>query len=384
MPRIAIVSSVFPDYPKGYISTYAGQLSHALTQQGHDIHIITSAIPDIVPTFKKVNVHKIVKSWSLMDLRNLTPLFQQIRPDIIHILHPTDLAKSPTSFFVQGLIETNKLLWKRPCLTTLFNYGELSWFEKIKLAPILVQSDEITVSQSAIKEEILRFWKHVGSKTHVINIGAREEAIWESSPDQRTKWDVKNEDIVICFLEELSEDSGFQPFIEAVTPLLRKKENLKILVPTGWKQPTFRYKMIKKIERQNILNRFIFTGQLNKKALWSAKQASDLFVFLSQKPMSSNFSPRIIESLHSQCPILTWDKNLKYDEFGVQNGQNIWISPFGNIEVLRNDLELLMASPRLRKTLTTNCAAFRQTFSFDAISNEFSRCYSRLLGQFNS
>jgi glycosyltransferase involved in cell wall biosynthesis len=379
MPRIAIVTSVYPNYPKSYTSFYAGSLSHALTQQGHDVHIITSAIPEIEATFKKVTVHKIIKSWGILDLRRLGPLFQQIKPDILHVLHPTELARSPSQFFVQALIETNRVLWKLPTLTSLFNFNDLSWFEKLKLAPIIAQSNEITVPQNHIQTEITKLWNGANQKTHVINVGAKEEEIFKPSLQERAKWDVGINEKVICFLEELTEDSGFVDMVEASSPLLRKNKNLKIMVPAGWRESTFRHKMITKLERENILNQFIFTGQLNEGEMLGAKQASDLFVFLGNRPLSSNFSWKIQSALYSQAPTLSWNEEQNYNEFGIRHGQNIWLSPFKNIQALRADLELLITNSTLRETLAQNASVFRGIFNFDTISNEMSRIYSRLL-----
>jgi glycosyltransferase involved in cell wall biosynthesis len=378
MPSIAIFSSVFPTDNAGYQSYYLGKLSQALTQQGYEIHVITTANPLIAPTLKKVNVHKIIKSWGLLDLRMIGPLFQKIRPEIIHIIHPTELATGSAQFFVQALIETNKVLWKLPILATLFNINELSWFEKIKLVPILAQCSEITVPQDHVREEIAKLWPPAGAKIQIVNIGAKEEEFFENLQTQKSNWDLTPTDKVICFMSD-SKQSGFEDFIDASADVLRKNKNLKVIVPSRWKDPNFRYRIIQKLEREQTLNQFIFTGELNDKELKSVKQSSDLFVFLEAKPLSSNFPWQVQTTLRSQSPTLCWTESQVYNEFGVVHGENIWLSPFKNIPLLSRDLEYLIQDDELRNKLAKGAAIFQRIFNFDFISNEMSRCYSKLL-----
>src|ERR1022692_278074 len=100
MARVAYISSTYPDYKKCGVGIYAGYLTKALAEQGHDMHVITTALPEIRSNLARVTIHKILESWTLSEVPKLTELFKKIKPDIIHINHPTSIAGKKTKMLV--------------------------------------------------------------------------------------------------------------------------------------------------------------------------------------------------------------------------------------------------------------------------------------------
>src|ERR1700683_1647140 len=117
MARIAFVTGTFPEHWDCPGAIYSQALASALTQQGHELHIITSAREDILPIYKKTHVHKIMSSWRPFEIYKIISLFKSINPEIMHILFPTQFSTGPTKLLLPLLPETNRLLWKIPCVT---------------------------------------------------------------------------------------------------------------------------------------------------------------------------------------------------------------------------------------------------------------------------
>jgi len=155
--RIAYISSTFPNFNGCGIGSYAGYLTKALAQEGHDIHVITTDIPEILAQFGGVKIHKIIKNWSIGEVPQLSKIFNQIRPDILHINHPTSIAGKKSRVLVNLLPELNKLLWKLPVVTTIHEFKNVSLLGKIKLIPLIWGSDAVTATNDLYAREIRKF-----------------------------------------------------------------------------------------------------------------------------------------------------------------------------------------------------------------------------------
>ena len=237
MSRIAYISSTFPDYQACGTGIYAGYLTEALAQQGHDVHVITTALPEIRAAHGKVTVHKILEKWSLLELPKLLQAFMKIRPDLIHINHPTTIAGAKTKVLVNFLPEVNRLTWRLPLVTTLHEFGNVSMLGKLKIMPMILASDAITVTNEHYRQKVQSFLpEELRDRVHVVNIGSAfkpylgtgenqmdEKAQGLKKKEQRARWDIKADDQVIGFVGFITPPKGFHNLIAAAGPLLRRQ-----------------------------------------------------------------------------------------------------------------------------------------------------------------
>jgi glycosyltransferase involved in cell wall biosynthesis len=387
MARVAFISSTFPDYKNCGVGIYAGYLTRALADQGHDIHVITSAIPEINPTHGKVTIHKILKSWQPTELFKLVELFHRIKPDILHINHPTTIAAGKSKVLVNVLPEINRSLWRLPCITTLHEFGRVSMLGKIKMLPMLTGSDVITVTSEFYKNAIQKFAPKISSgKIQILNVGSMFNNRWllGDKLEQRKRWDLNPQDKVVGFMGFITPPKGFHNLIEALIPLLKKDSRVKVLAISSWNQtsPSYRQKILDMIQKEKIVSQVVFTGFLKDEEMWEALSAVDVCAFPFDYPIEERSSGPLRQAIDRYLPTITFAKNLEYNEFGFQHGKNIWFSPFKDLKKFGEDAEILLNDEVLQKTLSEGAKNLRQVFSFDAVSNQLSRIYSSL-GNFN-
>jgi len=384
VPRIAYISSTFPDYQKCGTGIYAGYLTEALAQQGHDVHVITSSIPEIRPTFGKVTVHKALSGWNMPDLPKLMRLFFQIKPDIIHINHPTAIASAKSKVLVNLLPEINRTTWKLPLITTIHEFPNVSLLGKLKIIPMLLSSDVVTVTNRHYKEKMLKYLPaNYDRRIQVINLGSqfKQNLPARTKFEQKQRWDINPDDKVIGFVGFITPPKGFHNLITAVTPLLKKDPKLKVLALSSWNltKPSYRQKIMDLIEKAGISHQVIFSGFLEDDDLWSALSAIDLCVFAFDFPVEERSSGPLRQVIFKGLPTVVYANDINYSEFGFKHKENIWFTPIGNTEALRNDIQNLLDHTEQLENLSQGALALRHELSFDAISNAFSRVYSDLL-----
>jgi glycosyltransferase involved in cell wall biosynthesis len=383
MARIAYISSTFPDFKGCGVGIYAGYLTNSLAQLGHDVHVITSAIPEIRPTFGKVTVHKLLKSWQPTELYRLAEAFHRIRPDIIHINHPTKIAAGKSKVLVNMLPEINRALWRKPLVTTLHEFGRVSLLGKLKILPMLTGSDVITVTSRYYKDVILKFSPKMDpDKIEIVNIGSMfQNALPKvNRQEQRQRWGLRPDDKVVGFMGFITPPKGFHNLIEAMAPFMKADRKIKILALSSWNQsePAYRQLILNHIEGEGLSAQVIFTGFLEDNDMWNSLEAVNLCAFPFDLPVEERSSGPLRQSIDRGLATVTFAQDSKYDEFGFKHGHNIWFSPFKNLKVFGEDVVKLLNDINLQIQIGKGAHELRSVFSFDNVSNAMSRIYQRL------
>jgi glycosyltransferase involved in cell wall biosynthesis len=386
VPRIAFISSTFPDYQGCGTGIYAGYLTAALAQQGHEVHVITSARPEIRATYGKVTVHKVMEHWGLTEIPKLMQVFFQIKPDLIHINHPTAIAGAKTSLLVNLLPEVNRHLWKLPVITTLHEFHNVSVLGKIKVMPLLFASDVITVTNRRYQERVTKYLPAgMWPKVEVVNIGSqfRSDLPIADKNEQRAKWNLAPDDLVFGFAGFITPPKGFHNLIEAVAPLIKDNPKIKVLALSSWNlsSASYRQKILDMIESAGIVSNVIFTGYLKDEDMWAGLSAVDVCVFPFDFPVEERSSGPLRQVLHRGMPVIVFAEDLGYSEFGLKHGENIWFSPHQDIGRLRQDMLKMINDRALKEKLSSGAKDLKDEFSFDAVSNSMSRLYSQLLSK---
>jgi glycosyltransferase involved in cell wall biosynthesis len=204
--RIAYISSTFPDFDGCGTGIYAGYLTQALSGLNHDIHVITSAREEIKNTHARVTMHKVMTDWGLSQAPRMIQTLMQIRPQIIHLNHPTVIAGAKSKFLVNLLPEICATMMKVPFVTTLHEFGQVSRLGKIKLQPLLWGSDAITVTNKYYKNLIEKSLPDsMSKKIEIVDVGTNfsdviiKKANLPSKSELKEKWGFKNEDCVLGF-----------------------------------------------------------------------------------------------------------------------------------------------------------------------------------------
>lgn len=167
--KIAFLTSTFPQM-EFESARFAEQLVQSLAGLTHDVHVVTTASEEIVNTYPRATVHKIIQKWGLTDMPRLFFLLNQLRPDIIHLHHPSELCDSPLKLLPYALIEMNKTMGQSRIITTLHDFKKRSWITKKLYLSLVAGSSLVTVPNEAEKNAIAKILPEAEKKIEVVDL----------------------------------------------------------------------------------------------------------------------------------------------------------------------------------------------------------------------
>lgn len=384
MARVLYITSTFPDYSKCGTGIYAGYLTRGLSQQGHEIHVLTTSHPDIKASLGKLTIHKTMSTWTFKDTPAFAKVMHMVNPQIVHINHPTALAAGKSQLFVNLIPSIIKSTWGTPIVTTLHEFLNNSTLGKLKVLPLVFGSNAVTVTNRRYKEDLSRFVPPgFSERIKVINIGSQfdESRPYGDPVQMRERWKIQSTDLVIGFVGFITPPKGFENLVASVIPLMREDPRIKVLALSSWNlsTPAYRHKIQSLIDESGFGERFIFSGYLKDEELWDSLSALDLVALPFNDPVEDRSSGPLRQVLFRGLPVLTFSKDQNYSEFGFEHGKNIWFSKHQDLRGLQTDIKMLLMDSSLRKRLSEGAIGLKSTLSFDHISNEFSRLYAQIL-----
>jgi glycosyltransferase involved in cell wall biosynthesis len=83
--KIGIVTGEYPPM-QGGVGDFSRELALALAALGHDVHVITSKLPEgLEPSGSSVTIHSVIPSWNLQSLISIRRLARSLSLDLINI-----------------------------------------------------------------------------------------------------------------------------------------------------------------------------------------------------------------------------------------------------------------------------------------------------------
>ncbi len=356
--KVVLVSQNFPESGDSFSGNYAGQLSKALSELNHEIHVITTASEKTKNTHGKVTVHKIIQKWGITGLPRLLQTLMQVRPQIIHLNYTSNL-------LMNLLPEVNKTTMSIPLVTT---FHELP--SKLMSIPTLIGSNILTVPNSSLKNQIKKYEK----KIEVVHEGIFFDQTFLTRPQHvenpRMKFGIKNDDKVIGFYGDISPDSAFEDVIKAIGQLISTGQQFKLLALSTWKNASANYKLtvMNLIEKNNLKNHMIISNPSSPSQIWDYMGAIDLMVIPHEVP-------KIRESMYRGLPTLTYVSEAGDFDYRFMDGINIL---FAERNHLSTKIAEFFSSPHMSQTLINGAESMRPYLGFEFVANQMSRIYSKL------
>ncbi len=394
--KIAYITSTFPKYTGCDIGNYAGFLTKALSELNHDVHVITSALPEIENTFGRVTMHKIMQNWGMLEAPRLMQTLMTLKPDIIHLNHPTAIDGANSKFLVNLIPEMAKAILRCPWVTTLHGFENASPLEKFKILPLLMGSDVVTVTNRFYKQQLKKFMPGADdSKVEIVDVGSHfsgtDDFSFGTKLKVRAHWGLRPDDKVLGFFGFITPPKGFHNLIEIFAKVCKDDPSMKLLALTSWNltKPDYKHRLLSRIEELGIRDRVIFSGFLPDADLWRALSSIDLCVFPFEQPIEQKSSGVLRQALYKSLPVLTYALDVHYSEHGLNNTKNILLSEFGDEAQMIAKIKMFFTQQALAhdnedvidsaEILRQGALALRPRLSFEHVANEMSRIYSKVL-----
>ena len=235
--------------------------------------------------------------------RELDRVISKLDLDIIHSQHP-------------NLLGTAALKWARkkniPLVFTwhtLYNqYAHFAKFIPKKIAAGYMikkavryanQCDQIIVPTESVKE-IIRKWGVDNENIEAIPTGVEEEFYQNADRNlMRKKYNIKDGEVLLLLVSRLTAEKNVEFLFHALTPTLSQRERkIRFLVVGGG---YLLEKFKKFVIKENIGDKVIFAGVIEKNKIKNYYAAGDIFVYASKSETQGMI---ISEAMYSGLPIV--------------------------------------------------------------------------------
>lgn len=370
-----VVSTPFP--PEEGIGYYTYNLSNKLIEKGHDVVVLTRGswnktqrqvidgievirapfIP-IYPFYIKFHglfVNKIFKS-----------LESQI--DIVHIhtpLSPVIKTALPVITTVHTPMLTSYRLAKMRSMHGIFSKISarmVSYPQELKL---IQKSDIVTTLTNSIANELKEYYLN-GKEVIVMGNGVNEDVC---TPNQKY---VEKDRKYILYVGRIHREKGLFDLLECAKYICKTRSDVFFnIVGVGCDQK----KLMRKVKKFQLEDRFIFLGQIKKDILIKLYQNATLFILPSYH---EGLPTVLLEAMSCGLPIIATDVRGNRDL--ISDRENGILVPPRAPKKMAEAICILLKDEALMKNLSKNARkTVEENYTWDTISNKFLKYYKSLI-----
>ena len=372
-----IISVPFP--PNEGIGYYTYNLSKKLLEKGHKVVVITRGsykktkreifdgieiirVPflPIYPFYLKIHgifVNKVLKSLeSQMDIVHihspLSPLINTSLPIITTIHTPmlTDYRQAEVKSIFSLLSKISARFISYPL--------------ELKL---IQSSDVITTVSKSITQELREYY--LNSKSiNVVENGVDEKFFYpkKEKSEKTMKYAI--------FVGRIDREKGLFDLVECGRYIRRERPELNFIIAGKGRDLK---KLINKIKKIGLQDKFIFLGQVEKDNLVKLYQNATFFIFPSYH---EGLPSVILEAMSCGLPIIATDVRGNRDL--IINGENGIIVPPKEPKKLAEAINSLLEDEKLMEYLGKNARdTIIKKYTWDIVAKKMLKCYESLIGE---
>lgn len=367
-----LFSTPFP--PREGIGNYVYNMSKKYMEKGHEVTLITrGGLRCDVQYFENIKVFKptFIPCYPLhVNFHGVfvNKLFEKLEStfDIVHIhspLVPTISTKLPIISTIHTPMKTDICNFES---TGLFSYlsksqSRVSYtLEKM----LLNRSDMITAVSNSVAKELVEEYKIQRDRINVVYNGVDETVFVPNGS--------KPEKEYILYVGSLAYRKGLFDLIECGKYVCDRYPDINfVIVGDG----VLRNKLLEKIKKLNLENRFIFRGHISKAELIKSYQNATIHVVPSHY---EGLPTVLLEAMSCGLPVVATSVSGNLDV--IKSGKNgILVHPKNPKELARN-ISVLLDNDKMRKELGKNARkTIEEQYTWQIISNRILQHYKSLI-----
>lgn len=399
---------------QGGVGDYTSWLAAALSRQGAEVSVITSAgvaagVQTMADISWKANVFAVVPRWSFACWKWVRNIVREQRPDILHIQYQTaGYGMHPA---INLLPLRLRLLSRRPKLVVTFHDLKVPFlFPKagrargIPGALLAMFSDAVVVTNEEDLARVVwlrdasspRLRSRYGDRPlHCIPIGSN---IPVRVPDayNRTAWrdklGVASDEILLAYFGFLNESKGVDVLLGAFGTLVDRRRKVKLLMiggNYGDSDPTnvaYGQKIRSAVARSPYGDRVLWTGFTNREQVSANLLAADFCVLPFDEGASLRHGSLMATIVHGLPIITTRGQETSHASTrgrveaqqmpGLEN--RVVLVPPKDVGALVEAIEQVAGSPALRETLSERVLEIAPEFDWDRIAEATLRVYREI------
>jgi len=235
-------------------------------------------------------------------------------------------------------------------------------------------SDHITTVSTELKNMIIKIYNVSPYKITVISNGVDKKFFGKIDPNPFLKHLGLSDKNIILFVGSKKPVKGLD-FLLAAIQLIKQelKRNNWIVILLGPKTKTL--KQLEKLYNNLFFEKVVISvGPFKKEMLLSAYASADIFILPSKY---ESFGLVTLEAMAVGKPIIISDR-VGIKQF-IIHGENGFIVPYGDTNVLANQILFLIRNKNERKRIGRNAKISAKKFEWKYISNSYIKLYEQLL-----
>ena len=394
--RIGLVTGEYPPM-EGGVGAYTQELARALSQLGHQVHIITSIEARSEPKKRRfwdpqepvdlgfAYLHPLVNRWWWSATSKIARVAVDNDLDIVNLQYQA-------AAFSMRVPAINFLPWRLRELTkTIVTFHDLRhpyMFPKAgRLRPAVV-SNLARSAEGVIVTNHEDYLKLVSQdqkdkKLAQIPIGSNIKAI---IPSKRAVEKVRNQlglgpaDQLLGYFGFVNSSKGADILIEALSKLPPDIHLLFVGAQTGSSDPknneTFRSQLMETIDDKGLSGRVHWSGFLADKDVSVYMHVVDLMVLPYRDGVSLRRGTLMATLAHGR-PLLSTYPTSPLSE--LVHGQNVWLVAVDQPGALKDAIAMLLADPELRTRLGKGALEVADCFTWDKIAQSTISFYNQIV-----
>ncbi|MEY3990115.1 MAG: hypothetical protein RI985_1196 [Chloroflexota bacterium] len=389
--RILMISAEYPPMMGG-VGDYTRRLNGALTQQGHEVAVVTGNQGQAYRDAARIYPVR-VQRWDRSCIVTIKQIIAKLQPDIVHIQYQTG------AYNMNVAINTlpRKLSYERKnglkVVTTAHDLlppylfpkaGALrEWYTK----RIVRDADAAVMTNAGDYHRVMNDSKGAWNQnTMFIPIGANvtpspppyyERSLW------RERFELASGGMLLAYFGLLTHSKGIETIIDALQEL-PTTTRLVMIGGAGDSEAdqTYAQQLKQKIGRAGLDQRVIITGYAEPTDVSAYLMAADAIVL----PFNDGYSYRrgsLITALAHQVPIITTKSSAEVSQDPLPeliDGTHALLIEPQNVSQLVAAIQRIQQEPELAFMLSRQGRELTDVFSWDRIVQQHEDLYRKLLG----
>lgn len=389
--RILVISATFPPVSSGG-ADYALRLCQKIAERGHDVHVLTSKIENVVSD-KRITIHPVIGCWSWSELGLLLDVVRTVKPDVINLHYSGFLYNDhpmvtflPTVLRWLGIkvrfvthfeapIGARVYLLSKPVryahriLCELFRSREVAY----SYGTLLRDSDLVIILSERFGNVLREVYPRLNEKLVLIPPPPLMPIVEVSKSAARKKLSLDMQDLVVVYLGYLYPSKGIETLLESFKLALDKNGNLRLVIVGGSPDMVLRNagrtnyaeEMHTLAHDLGVADKIIWTGDFTFDSEMPSLylRAADLAVMPWDSGVHLNNSSFGAAACHG-LPIITTSSQTSEDVF--VDRENVYLCPPKDPQAVSRAMAELIEDKALSKKLSQGALALsRKWFSWD-------------------
>jgi len=374
--RIGLITGEYPPM-RGGIATQTQLLAHRLSSQGHTVHVLTSIDGKNEKT--DVNVSATVERWGLRLPHHLNQWIKENKLQLVNVHYQTAAyGMSPIIHFIPAFASA-------PVITTFHDLRFPYLFPKAGLLRPWIVDHLATSSQAVVstnQEDDVRL-SSLNHNHALIPIGSNiTSSTATTTVDARTAIGAKSDDFIIAFFGFVNRTKGLDVLLQAISVLQSQDIPAKLLMigdRLGSSDPTnraYNEQIEALITDFGLQNTITWTGFVSDADVQAYLTSADV-VALPFRDGASYRRSSLTSAIAQKSVIVTTRPTVDVPAF--RHGENMLLTPPGDVPALTSALMRLYNNPALRESLRGGTAQLQDTFSWDRIVTDYIQLYRKII-----